>query len=82
MTPPRPSELPELPRGLDLFSSYGAGRLAKHIEDYWRARGYAGIVAERYEIGVGEAWGVRSNIGPNGYPPRIREGAPSTALAA
>lgn len=65
----RPATLPELPRGLDLFSSYGAGRLAKHIEDYWRARGFAGVRAERFEVGVGEAWGVRSNL-VNGYPPR------------
>lgn len=71
--PPRtkavPNALPELPRGLDLFSSYGAGRLAQHIEAHWRARGYHGIRAERYSLGVGDACGVRSNL-VNGYPPR------------
>lgn len=61
-------ELPTLPRGLNLYSSYGAGVLAGHIERYWKARGYVGIVTERFEIAPG-TWGVRSNM-VAGFPPR------------
>lgn len=56
----------------DLLTSSGAGVLAKAIETHWRERGFAGIVAERYLIdGSRENYGVRSNIGPDGYPPRV-----------
>lgn len=67
---------PSLPRGLDLFSSFGAGVLARFIEAHWKARGFAGIKAKRYELhGMSQVFGVSSNIGPNGYPPRsAREG--------
>lgn len=62
------TELPVMPRGLDLYSSYGAGVLAGHIERYWKARGFAGIVTERFEIAL-DTWGIRSNI-VAGFPPR------------
>lgn len=74
----RSAELPLLPAGLDLLSSRGSEILRRHIEAYWHARGYAGIFAERYDIAKdGIAFGVRSNIGQNGFPPR----KPNTFLA-
>lgn len=63
---------PDLPRGTDYFTKYGAGVLAEAIERYWRDRGYFGIVAKRHLIdGMAATYGVRSNIGPSGFPPRI-----------
>ena len=55
----------------DLHSFKGAGVLAKVIESYWRSRGYAGVVVERFEVeGTREPhFGVRSNI-VNGFPPK------------
>lgn len=64
-------EFPTLPRGNDFLTSFGAGVLAGYIDSYWRARGYAGIVTERYEITTG-VFGIRSNIGPTGFPPRVK----------
>jgi hypothetical protein len=54
---------------MDYFTKYGAGLLAARIREYWRARGFYGILCERYEIMPG-TWGVHSNIGPKGFPPR------------
>jgi hypothetical protein len=56
----------------------GAEQLASRIREYWIGRGYFGIVAEpvilvdrfdsrnRHRI-----WGVRTNIGPDGFPPHV-----------
>lgn len=55
---------------MDYFSKHGAAVLASRIESYWRARGFAGIVAERYRLDFPGFWGVRSNIGHDGFPPR------------
>lgn len=54
---------------MDYFTKYGAGLLAARICEYWRARGFFGILCERFELLPG-TWSVRSNIGKNGYPPR------------
>jgi hypothetical protein len=66
------------------LSEAGAKRLARKIEDYWRARGYAGIktkIADHIVDGAllepGERrtiYFVRSNIGALGFPPR-KDGA-------
>ena len=51
----------------------GAEKIAADIEAYWRRRGYPGIrvriMAER-DKKSNLIYGVRSNIGPNGFPPR------------
>jgi hypothetical protein len=61
-----------------MINERGAERLAIRIREYWIGRGYLGIVAEpvvlvdrfgsrnRHWI-----WGVRTNIGPDGFPPRV-----------
>ena len=61
-----------------MINERGAEQLASRIQQYWIGRGYLGIVAEpvvlvdrfgsrnRHRI-----WGVRTNIGPDGFPPRI-----------
>lgn len=59
--------------GTDYLTEYGAGVLAMMIETHWRERGFAGIRVARYQIPGTEAFGVRSNIGPTGYPPRDAE---------
>lgn len=58
-------------------SQVGAERLAKTIRDYWRGQGFNGIRTSLVEIRVDAGassylfgYGVRSNIGPTGYPPR------------
>lgn len=56
----------------DCYTEFGAGLLASQIESYWRSCGFRGIRAERFEVMPG-FFGVRSNIGPDGYPPRERE---------
>ena len=60
-----------------MINERGAELPASRIRDYWIGRGYLGIVAEpivlvdrfssrnRHWI-----WGVRTNIGPDGFPPR------------
>lgn len=68
--------------GIDYFTSYGAGVLASQIEAYWRGLGFAGIHVERYVLpGTEDTYGLRSNIGPDGYPPRS-EWAAAEQLAA
>lgn len=55
----------------DYYTLHGAGVLAQRIEDYWTKRGYPAIQADRFEI-LGTSpkkYGVKSNIGPNGFPP-------------
>jgi hypothetical protein len=51
-----------------------AQRDADQIRQYWYAQGYLGIKTEVIYTPGGRRfaplWGVRSNIGPNGYPPR------------
>lgn len=55
----------------DYYTRYGAGILVSTIEAYWKARGFAGIRAERFAIpGTVELFGVKSNIGLMGLPPR------------
>jgi hypothetical protein len=72
---PRDDERESDSRGMN---ERGAEQLAFRIREYWIGRGYLGIVAEpvvlvdrfgsrnRHWI-----WGVRTNIGPDGYPPRL-----------
>jgi hypothetical protein len=56
----------------DYYSQYGAGVLAATIDAYWRERGYLGIRVSRFEVWPGAGvFGIRSNIGPTGYPPRL-----------
>lgn len=64
--------------GRSAINERGAEQLAVRIREYWISRGYFGIVAEpvvlvdrfgsrnRHWI-----WGVRTNIGPDGFPPRL-----------
>jgi hypothetical protein len=55
----------------DFYTYHGARVLAGVIERYWRMRGYAGIKVERFEIpGTSMRFGLTSNIGPDGFPPR------------
>lgn len=55
-----------------------AEQLARRIREYWYEQGYYGIQTTvfysegtwkkgRYHVA---SWGVRSNIGPNGFPPK------------
>jgi len=49
----------------DCHTYQGAKRLAKSIVDYWRSRGYAGVVAETFRVYPNDShspWGVRSNL--------------------
>jgi hypothetical protein len=70
--------MPHAEGGSDSLSRVGATYLAAKIEEYWKGRGFNGIRAAAYEIrdrlvtGTGSSivFGVRSNIGPNGFPPK------------
>jgi hypothetical protein len=62
----------------NMISEHGAQRLASRIRDYWVGCGYLGIVAEPVVLvhAVGSRnrrliWSVRTNIGPDGFPPRL-----------
>lgn len=64
---------------LELCSETGARRLAARIRDYWIARGYRGITTGIVEHKTPKQkrrgldapiFGVISNIGQSGYPPR------------
>ena len=64
--------------GGSMISERGAEQLASRIRAYWIGRGYLGIVAEPVAVvdRFGSRnrhwiWGVRTNIGPDGFPPRI-----------
>jgi len=57
----------------DYMTSRGARVLAAQIADYWRGRGYMGIKVETFSIErVEAAFGVKSNIGPLGWPPKVK----------
>jgi hypothetical protein len=69
---------------MDNLNRAGATELAGRICDYWISNGFAGISAIVVPIGnVGgeQVYGVRSNIGGSGFPPR-RTTATSTREAA
>jgi hypothetical protein len=60
----------------DYMTNEGAAHLARTIRRHWRLRGYHGIEVWLEPIrGEGEQaddylYQVRTNIGPDGYPPR------------
>ena len=60
-----------------MINERGAERIASRIREYWIGRGYLGIVAEPVvlvdRLGRNRRliWGVRTNIGPDGFPPRL-----------
>lgn len=55
----------------DRYTAAGAKYLANMIESYWTQRGYPRIAATTYPIpNEPGLYGVRTNIGPNGFPPR------------
>lgn len=58
------------PPKTDFYSKAGAALIVEHIIAYWMKRGYHGITATRYKLADFDLYGVRSNIGPYGYPPR------------
>lgn len=50
-----------------------AAPVAEAIVSYWQRQGYFGIHAwleRRKDAGVMDGWEVRTNIGPDGYPPK------------
>jgi hypothetical protein len=62
----------------DMINERGAERLASRIREHWIGRGYLGIVAEPVVLvdrfGTRSRrliWSVRTNIGPDGFPPRL-----------
>lgn len=65
----------------DCSSLQGATAMAERIVHYWRTRGYHGITASivpvtsKYLSRIGDEpfYGIISNIGPTGYPPRTKE---------
>lgn len=69
----------DVPEAADPCSEQGARRLAARLRDYWLGRGYRGVSTGivRMEIPKQKRrgddiaiFGIVSNIGPNGYPPR------------
>jgi hypothetical protein len=58
----------------DWMSNEGAAHLAKTIRRHWMLRGYKGIEVRiepvRGDVDEDFHYQVRTNIGPNGYPPR------------
>src|ERR1700742_4763102 len=69
----------DAPDVADLCSEPGARRLAARLRDYWIARGYRGIstgivrreIPKQKRRGDDVAiYGIVSNIGFNGFPPR------------
>jgi hypothetical protein len=76
-----PATAPRERDQIDRRSDYEAGatreeaqRDADRLRQFWCERGYLGIVAEPINRGFARdgrpCWGVASNIGPNGFPPR------------
>lgn len=53
----------------DYMTRSGAQLIVDQITAFWKARGRRGIKAEAYQINHFEDFGVRSNIGQDGYPP-------------
>ena len=57
----------------DYNTPHGSALLAARIERYWRERGYEKVLVAPVTV---EEWhdhsvyGVRSNVGEGGYPPR------------
>jgi len=58
-------------------NSQHAQNCAKTIKEYWLSRGFAGIKTWVYATPCGNEtndreprYNIRSNLGPNGYPPR------------
>jgi hypothetical protein len=78
-------------RNTNTLTAAGARRLAHKIEDYWQARGYAGVktkivdhIVDNALLEPGERrtiYFVRSNIGLLGFPPR-KDGAGQADSAA
>lgn len=56
----------------DYMTNEGAAHLARTIRRHWRMRGYRGIEVRLEPIRDGdiEHYQVRTNIGPDGFPPR------------
>lgn len=55
----------------DKYTRAGAKHLVNLIESYWTHRGYPLIRAEAHELrDMPGLYGVRSNIGADGFPPR------------
>lgn len=55
----------------DLYTRHGAQVLADIVRDFWLAKGFRGIVTQTFVVdGTRATYGVTSNIGPTGYPPR------------
>lgn len=71
---------------VNYLTATNARALQSRIERYWRARGYLGIKTW-LEAGPGLTdnnteklmYFVRSNIGPNGFPPRFASGVKKAA---
>jgi hypothetical protein len=64
--------------GRRMINERNAEQLAYRIREYWIGRGYLGIVAHPARVIDSFAsrrrhwiWGVRTNIGPDGFPPRM-----------
>lgn len=59
---------------IDYMTNDGAAHLARTIRRHWKLRGYRGIDVRIEPVrGEGEddcRYQVRTNIGPDGYPPR------------
>ena len=61
-----------------MINERGAEQLASRIREYWIGRGYLGILAEPVVVvdrfrsrNRHWIWSVRTNIGPDGFPPRL-----------
>lgn len=65
----------------DSLTFTGAQKIAEQIIAYWSARGYHGIKAEPYRLNDSGDFGVRSNVGAQGFPPMTRAGRPRTSGA-
>ncbi len=61
----------------DYLTRPGAQLLVDRIIAHWRERGHHGIAAEAYPINAVGDFGVRSNIGVNGFPPIAKRGRPA-----
>ena len=73
----------DFPPKTDFLSKFGAGLLVDHIVQFWQRRGFHGIKAERYLLnGTTDTYGVRSNIGLDGFPPDRSPGRPSNKPVA
>lgn len=61
-------------KGPDHSTEHAAIQLANRIECYWKAKGYAGIKAWVTNVIASNQrtrfFNVRTNIGPNGFPPK------------